>query len=114
MPISLSAKKSLRKSLKNHKDNVSFKNKLRAIVKKFLAKPTNEALKEVYSVLDKAVKYNIFHKNKTDRLKANYSKKVGTEGVKALATKKKLVKKVAKKATKKAIKKAASKINKKM
>ena len=59
MPISLSAKKSLRKSLKNHRDNVSFKNKLKTIVKKFLAKPTNDGLKEVYSILDKAVK-NIF------------------------------------------------------
>ncbi|NCC71452.1 30S ribosomal protein S20, partial [bacterium] len=33
-------------------------------VKKFLAKPTSDSLKEVYSVLDKAVKKNIFHKNK--------------------------------------------------
>jgi len=114
MPISLSAKKSLRKSLKNHKDNVSFKNQLKAIVKKFLTKPTNEGLKEVYSILDKAVKKNLFHKNKTDRLKSNYSKKVGNEGIKITATKKKVIKKVAKKSTKKAIKKAASKSNKKM
>jgi len=63
MPISSSAKKSLRKSLKNHKENVSFKDQLKATVKKFLAKPTDEALKGVYSVLDKAVKNNIFHKN---------------------------------------------------
>jgi ribosomal protein S20 len=114
MPISLSAKKSLRKALKNNKDNVSFKNQLKTIVKKFLAKPTSDGLKEVYSVLDKAVKKNIFHKNKTDRLKSNYSKKVGSEGIKASATKKKIVKKVAKKATKKAIKKAANKSTKKM
>ena len=105
MPISLSAKKSLRKSLKNHKDNVSFKNQLKTTVKKFLAKPTNESLKEVYSFLDKAVKKNIFHKNKTDRLKSNYSKKVGSEGVKKVAVKKATVKKVVKKATKKTSKK---------
>lgn len=114
MPISLSAKKSLRKSLKNHRDNVSFKNKLKTIVKGFLAKPTAESLKEVYSIIDKAVKRNLFHKNKADRLKSQYSKKVGGEGVKNLADKKKVVKKVAKKSTKKAIKKAASKSNKKM
>jgi ribosomal protein S20 len=42
MPISSSAKKSLRKALKNNKENVSFKNKLRTIVKKFLASPTAE------------------------------------------------------------------------
>ncbi len=103
MPISSSAKKSLRKALKNNKENVSFKNKLRTIVKKFLAKPTAEGLKEVYSVLDKAVKKNLFHKNKTARLKANYSKKVGVEVkvVKKAPAKKKVVKKAAKKSNKK-------------
>jgi ribosomal protein S20 len=110
MPISLSAKKSLRKSLKNHKDNVSFKNRLKATVKEFLAKPTNEGLKKVYSILDKAVKKNIFHKNKTDRLKSNYSKKVGGEGVKKVVAKKSAVKKVTRKVTKK----IAKKTNKKM
>ena len=101
MPISLSAKKSLRKSLKNHKDNVSFKNKLKDEIKAFLAKPTQDGLKTVYSIVDKAVKKNIFHKNKADRLKSNYSKKVGKEGVKKVETKKKPAKKVTKKTTKK-------------
>jgi len=101
MPISLSAKKSLRKSLKNHKDNVSFKNQLKTIIKKFLAKPTNDGLKEVYSILDKAVKKNLFHKNKTDRLKGQYSKKVGGEGVKKVIAKKKIAKKITKKVAKK-------------
>ncbi|MDD4785129.1 MAG: 30S ribosomal protein S20 [Candidatus Shapirobacteria bacterium] len=100
MPISLSAKKSLRKSLKNHKDNVSFKNKLKTTVKKFLTKPSNDGLKEVYSILDKAVKKNIFHKNKSDRLKGQYSKKVGGESVKKVVVKKKTIKKVAKKKNK--------------
>lgn len=97
MPISLSAKKSLRKALKNNKENVSFKNKLKTTVKEFLAKPTNEGLKGVYSVLDKAVKKNIFHKNKSDRLKSTYSKKVGSEGVKKVVAKKATAKKVTKK-----------------
>jgi ribosomal protein S20 len=105
MPISLSAKKSLRKSLKNHKDNVSFKNQLKATVKKFLAKPTSDGLKEVYSILDKAVKKNLFHKNKSDRLKSNYSKKVGVEVVKKVVSKKKAVKKVTKKTARKSNKK---------
>ena len=107
MPISSSAKKSLRKALKNNKENVSFKNKLRTIVKKFLASPTAEGLKEVYSILDKAVKKNLFHKNKTARLKANYSKKVGlkVEVAKKVPAKKKVVKKATKKAAKKSNKK---------
>lgn len=105
MPISLSAKKSLRKSVKNHKDNVSFKNVLKTTVKKFLAKPTAESLKEVYSFLDKAVKRNLFHKNKASRLKSNYSKRVGGEAVKAIVKKKPTNKKVVKKVTKKSSKK---------
>jgi small subunit ribosomal protein S20 len=76
MPISLSAKKSLRKSVKNNKENVLFKTKLKLIVKKFLTKPNDDSLKEVYSILDKAVKKGIFHKNKTSRLKANYAEKL--------------------------------------
>jgi len=105
MPISLSAKKSLRKSVKNHKDNVSFKNTLKTTVKKFLAKPTAESLKGVYSAIDKAVKRNLFHKNKASRLKSNYSKRVGGEAVKAIVTKKPTNKKVVKKTTKKTSKK---------
>jgi small subunit ribosomal protein S20 len=87
MPISLSAKKSLRKSLKNRKDNVLFKNKLKLSVKSFLAKPSSESLKEVYSVLDKAVKKGLFHKNKTARLKSNFAKKVKNKDVVKVAVK---------------------------
>lgn len=76
MPISLSAKKSLRKALKNREVNVSFKKEIKSVVKKFLVQPTVEGLKTVNSILDKAVKKNIFHKNKVARLKSRYSKKI--------------------------------------
>ena len=99
MPISLSAKKSLRKSIKNRKTNVLFKIKLKSTIKKFLAKPSAAGLKETYSVVDKAVKNNIFHKNKAARLKAIYSKKVGKK-IETVAKKKPVKKTTAKKATK--------------
>ena len=106
MPISLSAKKSLRKSLKNNRENVLFKTKLKLTVKKFLVKPTSDALKEVYSILDKAVKKGIFHKNKTARLKANYAKKLkGGVSDQTTAGKKKIVKAKSKKTVKKSAKK---------
>ena len=60
MPISLSAKKSLRKSLKNRKENVYAKSKLKKIVKDFLTKPSAEGLKAVYSALDKVGKKRIY------------------------------------------------------
>lgn len=94
MPISISAKKSLRKSIKNKKVNVSYKNKIKAVIKKFLVKPTQKGLEEVQSVLDKAKKDNIFHINKVSRLKSRLSKKVASVEVKKIA--KKTVKKVKK------------------
>ncbi len=109
MPISPSAKKSLRVALKNHKANVSFKVKLKAIIKKYVTKPTSEGLKEVYSILDKAVKRNLYHGNKVSRLKAKYSK-----ALKSGETKKAVVKKSAKKVAKKVTKKTAKKTTKKM
>jgi len=101
MPISLSAKKSLRKSVKNRKTNVLFKNKLKKIIKEFSGRPNAEALKNVYSILDKATKKNIFHHNKTARLKAKFAKMLANKDevktpVKAKKAAKKGTRKVAK------------------
>ena len=80
MPIGRSAKKSLRKTVKNHDTNLSLKNKIKLAIKKFLAKPTEKGLNEVNSAMDKGIKKNLLHKNKVARLKSSYSKKVGAEG----------------------------------
>jgi ribosomal protein S20 len=104
MPISLSAKKSLRKSLKNKKENVSWKYKIKEVVKSFKSKPSAEGLKKVYSILDKAKKKNLYHKNKVARLKSEYSQKLS--GKKEIIIEKKIVKKsAAKKVSKKTVKK---------
>jgi small subunit ribosomal protein S20 len=98
MPISLSAKKSLRKSLKNNKENVLFKNKVKLTIKNFLAKPTEESIKEAYSMVDKAVKKGIFHFNKGSRLKAKFARQLKSgETTKVVVKKaKKSVKKTSK------------------
>jgi len=103
MPISLSAKKSLRKSIKNRKDNLSWKNKYKEIAKKFLAKPTKEALAEVYSILDQVGQRNIFHKNKIKRLKSKFCRKIG-KVEKSASSADASAKKVAKKKVKKVLK----------
>jgi ribosomal protein S20 len=110
MPIGRSAKKSLRKTIKNHKTNVSFKTKLKALVKSFVAKPSEKGLSEVSSILDKAKKHNLMHKNKVARMKSQLSKKVGKEVV-AVKNLKKVAKQTAKKVTKKTVKKAAKKMS---
>ena len=115
MPISRSAKKSLRKSVKNKKVNVSFKEKLKKLIKLYLVKPTADGYKEVQSMLDIAKQKNIFHINKVSRLKSRLNKKFG-EGLPsqgsgkvnktgAQTAKKKKVKKVNKKTVKKVAKK---------
>lgn len=106
MPISLSAKKSLRKSLKNRKENVSFKNKFKSVAKEYLAKPTKEGLEKVYSLLDKLKKKNIFHKNKVARLKSSFAKKTTPAEVKKVSPAKKKAAPKAKKTARKVAKKA--------
>ena len=88
MPISQSAKKSLRKSVKNHKSNLGVKNKLKLTLKLFLAKPNEDGLKSAHSMLDKAKKLGLIHKNKVARVKSQLSKKIG----KTTETKPKVVK----------------------
>lgn len=102
MPISLSTKKSHRKSLKNKKDNVDLKNKIKKAIKEYLAKPSEKALSGVVSLLDKSVKKGIYHKNKVSRQKSRLSK---------VKTAKVEVKKVTKKAKKKVVKKTSKKMS---
>ncbi len=73
--------------MKNNKENVLFKTKIKLAIKQFLKKPTAEGLKSVYSILDKSVKKGIFHHNKTARLKSNLSKKLKPSQVNKKETK---------------------------
>jgi len=82
MPITKSVKKALRQSETKRKRNSGFKINLKKTIKSFLAKPDQEGLKTVYSMLDKAGKKYIYHKNKVNRLKSNFSKKVEKKNVK--------------------------------
>lgn len=94
MPISPSAKKSLRKSVRLAKANSHFKEEAKKITKSYNAAPTLEGLKKVYSILDKAVKKHLFHQHKIARLKSHYSAKLANKPVKAVAKKKTATKKM--------------------
>lgn len=74
------AVKSERQDKKRHSLNVKIKNELKKSIKKYQAlvasKNAGEAattLKKVYSLLDKAAKKNIIHKNKASRDKSRLS-----------------------------------------
>lgn len=81
MPISLSAKRALRKSVANYQVNRAFKDEYKKLVKQYLAKPGQELLNKVFSSLDKAVKTHVFHKNKSSRLKSQLAKKLTSKEV---------------------------------
>ena len=87
MPITLSAKKSLRQAERNHKYNYAFKEKVKKSIKSYLTKPSQEGLNEVFSLVDKAVKVKVFHFNKGKRIKSRLSKKLTVKETKAPATK---------------------------
>lgn len=83
MPIIQSAKKKLRKDVKKEKINRKYKSdyeKIMRSLKKNKAAPDKlkDFVKKAYSILDKAVKKKIFHKNKASRLKSQITKLVKT------------------------------------
>jgi small subunit ribosomal protein S20 len=81
MPITKSAKKALRQSIKRRKRNLVYKNKVKDLIKKVGAlaaeKKTKEArdlLPQLYKALDKAAKVGLIKKNAASRKKARITK----------------------------------------
>lgn len=87
MPIIANAKKALRQSKARHARNKVVKAHVRAAEKKHakLAKP--DTLTNLFSVVDKAVKKHIIHKNKAARIKARAAKRVVSTPPKTTAKK---------------------------
>jgi small subunit ribosomal protein S20 len=77
MPLTRSAIKKLRQDKKREKENEEFKKKLKDSVKK--AKKGKDVNKAV-SIIDKAVKKNIYHKNKASRIKSSLVKNNKKDG----------------------------------
>lgn len=81
MPITKSAKRALRESLKKRVHNLFYKKKIKTLVKKLysfvLEKKTEEAKKIlpiVYKLLDKAAKEKVIKKNTAARRKSRLAK----------------------------------------
>lgn len=107
MPILQNAKKALRSSQKKAVYNQKVKSKVKNMIDKMKKEPSVEALNNVFSAIDKAVKRNIFHKNKAARLKSQMSKllKVEAKITKKTTAKTKKVAKTTKKTSQNAAKK---------
>lgn len=72
MPISKSAKKSLRSSINKRQRN----SVLRSNLKDSLKKATLDSLSKTYSTIDKAAKTHLINKNKAARLKSKLTKRL--------------------------------------
>lgn len=74
MPVTKSAKKALRRDWRREKINLKIKNRVRAAIKSVRKSPTKKILSQAFSLLDRAAKKKIFHRNKTARLKSRLAK----------------------------------------
>jgi small subunit ribosomal protein S20 len=73
MPIIKSAKKALRVGERRQGENILTASRMRTAVKSFMTAPTQAALSEAFSRIDRAVKNNLLHRNTAARRKARLS-----------------------------------------
>jgi small subunit ribosomal protein S20 len=83
MPITRSAKKALRQSIRRREHNLQLKKNYAKVLKGYkkliAAGQKDEAAKylaQVYKTVDKLAKTSVIHKNKANRLKSRLAKKL--------------------------------------
>lgn len=103
MPVIKSAIKKLRQDKKRRIRNLKAKDLLKSSIKKAKKNPSLKTIQETVSLIDKAAKQHILHKNKSARIKSQLSKLMKPETKKASS---------GKTAIKKPIKKSSAKKNK--
>ena len=74
MPITKSAIKTLRQEHRKTLVNQAIKRRVKAALRKALAKPSKNNLSGAFSILDRATKKHFLHKNKASRLKSRITK----------------------------------------
>jgi small subunit ribosomal protein S20 len=74
MPILKNAKKALRVSRRKEVINRRLRSRTKTMIDKMSQEPSVEQLSQTFSSIDRAVKRNIFHKNKAARLKSQMSR----------------------------------------
>lgn len=81
MPQRRSAKKELRKNKKRHQQNLRVKHQIKSAVKKLKksletkdAAGHQQALKDIYKILDKSASQRTIHPNKAARKKGRFTK----------------------------------------
>lgn len=88
MPVIKSAKKKLRQDKKRTLANKKIRVLLKKTIKNASKSIDEKSLREAVSVVDKAAKNNIIHKNKASHLKSALAKKLSEKSPKATASSK--------------------------
>lgn len=70
MPVIKSARKKLKKDKKRTQRNDRLKKNLKSLIHKARKEPSLDSIKKATSIIDKAVKYHLIHKNKASRMKS--------------------------------------------
>ena len=86
MPITKSAKKALRQSLKRRVRNLSYKKKIKKLLKEVKSLVSQEKIKEakvllpqVYKIIDKAAKIKLIKRNTAARKKSRITKLIASK-----------------------------------
>jgi len=74
MPITKTAKRALRATKRKELVNAVFSKRLEIALRNAKKAPTQAKLKAAFSLIDKAAKKGLYHKNKAARLKSAFSK----------------------------------------
>jgi len=74
MPVLESSKRALRAARRKAKINAVIREKYKEALKRARKNPAEENIKTAYSLLDRAAKTNVIHKNKAARLKSRLMK----------------------------------------
>lgn len=70
MPVTTSAKKALRRDQRRESINRLIRSRLHSIMLQASEDPSLENISAAHSVIDRAAKKNVIHKNKASRLKS--------------------------------------------
>ena len=79
MPLIKSAIKKMRQDAKKRVFNKNLSTKLKQLTKKAYENPTPELVNKTFSLIDKAAKKGLIHKNTANRKKSLLSKKTATK-----------------------------------
>lgn len=74
MPVTVSAKKALRRDRQHQKFNLIFRRRVKAAMKTAKKKPSAKTLNSAFSLIDRAAKKHLYHLNKAARLKSRLSR----------------------------------------